>query len=131
MKLLGKGGLLKDIKLNLRISNWTDGLPFQWKETLNQLGKKNPTKRNILGIRLVIATLYFFLELVQAVSVWKYASLASLMVITHCILTFSCWVLTLFCQYPNLLQLSGVVKLCNGFIQLEQNFARYFNKHQY
>ncbi len=48
------------------------------------------------------------------------------MVITHSILFLGCQVVCLSCQHVNFKQLSGVVQLCNGFIQLEQNFENYF-----
>ncbi len=72
---------------------------------------------------MVIATLYAILALIQSIRVSKYANL---MVITHCILTFSTLVLILFCHYPNFGHLSSVVQLCNGFIKVEQEFTKHF-----
>ncbi len=66
--------------------------------------------------------LYFVLAMIQSIRV---AENASLMVITHCLMTFSCWIWIFSCQFPNFVQLSGVVQLCNGFIELEQNFTKY------
>lgn len=37
MKLLERGGLFEDINLNLRISDWPKGLPFQSNVTANHL----------------------------------------------------------------------------------------------
>ncbi len=46
------------------------------------------------------------------------------MVVTHSILMLAGWGLALSSELVNLLQVSGVVQLCNGFIQ--QNFSTHF-----
>ncbi len=127
MKLLGKDGLLKDIKLNLRYSGWNGGLPFQWNETHGILEKKPQKDLRKLGLRLGIATLYFIVSLIQ---VFRIFNRASLMVITHSILMMSGVVLVLSSEYANLVQISGVVQLCNGFIQLEHNFSKQFENNK-
>lgn len=48
------------------------------------------------------------------------------MVIAHSILFLDCGILTLSCQFVNYLKLSDAVQLCNGFLQLEENFSNYF-----
>ncbi len=127
MKQLKTGGLLEDIKINLRYSDWNGGLPFQWNETLNILEKKTPKELRKLGIRLGIATLYYILALIQFFRVF---SKSSLMVITHSILMLAGIVMILSSQFVNFLQLSGVVQLCNGFIQLEHNFSKHFGNNK-
>ncbi len=123
MKLVGKDGLLQDIKLNLWISDWLGGLPFEWNETLNQLEIKDSKKRQILSFRLGLATLCFILVLIQAFSVLKGSPL---MVITHNTMAFAIFLMSLTCEFVNCIQISGVVQLFNGFIRLEQNFSKYF-----
>ncbi len=123
MKLLGKGGLLEDIKRNLRYSDWSGGLPFQWNEDRNILERKSEKELHKLGFRLGLATVYFILALINVLRV---LNRTSLMVITHSILMLGGWTLVLSNQFTNYLQLSGVVQLCNGFIQLEHSFSKHF-----
>ncbi len=123
MKLLGKDGLLKDIKLNLRISDWLGCLPFEWNETLNQLEMKNPKKLRNISFRLGIATLHFIMVSIQVYRVLKGSSLT---VITHNTMVLATFFMSLTCEFVNCIQISEVVQLFNGFIQLEQNFSKYF-----
>ncbi len=123
MELLGKNGLLKDVKINLRILDKYAALPFQLNETTNQLEKKNQRKLNILSFQLGIAVIYLGFELIQIYRVLKGSSL---FVITQSILFFATGVLILSCQLVNYVNLPGIVQLWNGFIQLEENFSKYF-----
>ncbi len=123
MMLLGSGGLLKDVTRNLCYSDWSGGLPFQWNETLNILERKTQKQLRSFSIRLGVATLYFILALIQTSRV---LNKASLMVITHRILVLAGMAMMLCNDFANFLQLSGVVQLCNGFIQLEQNISEHF-----
>ncbi len=123
MKLLGENGLLKDVKINLRILNKYATLPFQLNETTNQLEMKSQRKLNILRIQLIIAALYLSIEFIQNYQVLKGSSLS---VITQSILFFAVGVLIFSCQLVNYVKLPGIVQLWNDIIQLEQNFSKYF-----
>ncbi len=123
MKLLGNGGLLGDVKLNLKFSGLLGGLPFKWNKATNKLEIKSQKKQIFLGLRQGIAVLNLFLSLIQT---FRVINRASMMVITHCILSYSCFANILSFQIPNLFNLSSVVQLFSGFIQLEQNFSKYF-----
>ncbi len=123
MKPFIQGSLLEDVKLCLQISYLGGGLAFQWNKTLNQLEVKCKLSRYALGIRLGIATFYLIVQFIQASTVLNGASP---MVITHSIMYIICTAHILSCEHVNFIKLSGVVQLFNGFIQIEQNFAKYF-----
>ncbi len=123
MELLGTGGLLEDVKRSLRYSDWCGTFPFKWNDTKQQMEMKNTWKRYIFGCQLGVALLYIILALIQNYSVLQ---TASLMIITHSLLFFGTGTLVLSGQITNCVQLSGFIHLCNGFIQLERNFASDF-----
>lgn len=118
MKLLGKYGLLEDIKLCLRYSDWMGGLPFRWNEKLNQLEIKSPRERRQHGWHLKIAASYLTVGLIQTFRVY---SMAPLMAITHTIFFLGGMLMLLSFEYVNFEYTSQVVQLCNCFIQLEKN----------
>lgn len=120
MVLLGQGGLLKDIILNLRYSDWCGGLPFQWNDKLNKLEMKSPKQLNIFRIRLWIAFLFLIAALIQVVRVFKRAPL---MVVTHSVMFLACGTLTFSSHLVNFKHIPGIVQLCNSFISFEQNFS--------
>lgn len=88
---------------------------------------KKEKRLRSLRFQLILSVEYLVLSFIQFVGIY---SASSFMIITHSTMTLACGVMTLCYQFLNCVRVSGVVQLCNGFIQLERNFSKSFENQE-
>lgn len=116
MVLLGQNGLSGIIAKNIAAGDWCGSLGWNWDTEKAILIPKSTRKQNLYKFRVLLATIYFSMVLIQVISSWKEAPL---MTITHSVMFMSTAVLVVAFHVDNSINNKSVLAIFANFSKFE------------